>query len=199
MHEIGFIVIDTLKAVSGSADENSGDMAHVMFSFRQVAEVTGAAIVLLHHQSKTGGKYGRAGDRLRGHSSIEAALDLALLIERENNADSLTVKATKSRGKDVYPFSPAFIWTPGENNEMETACFYGLTAEDTSSGMAVERTILEVLKTEEMNQKSLVEAVKDQLSEVGINTIRDRIDRLVNAEKLKESKGKRNEKIYKIT
>ncbi len=77
------LVVDNLGTVLGEADENSAEMARVMSNFRRLAEHTGAAVVILHHQRKGNGFKGRAGDTLRGHSSIEAALDLALLIQRE--------------------------------------------------------------------------------------------------------------------
>jgi hypothetical protein len=190
-------VVDNLGVVSGDADENSGDMVAVMSEFRQLAEETGAAVVLIHHQRKSNGSIGRAGDTLRGHSSIEAALDLALLIEREELSDTVSIKATKVRGEDVLPFSAAFTFQQRPDGELEAAQFYGIAADDTRSGAAIEREIMLALLGTALNKTDLTKAVKESLKDVGINRIRDMIDRLAALDKLRVSNGKNNtEKIY---
>jgi hypothetical protein len=194
---VKFVVVDNLGVVSGDADENSGDMVGVMSEFRQLAEETGAAVVLIHHQRKGNGTIGRAGDSLRGHSSIEAALDLALLIEREELSDTVNIKATKVRGADVLPFSAVFTYEDRPDGELETARFYGILADDTRSGAAIEREILVALLGTALNKTDLTKAVKEQLSDVGVNRIRDRIDRMASTGKILVSNGRNNtEKIY---
>jgi len=194
---VQFLVVDNLGVVSGDSDENSGDMVAVMSEFRQLAEETGAAVVLIHHQRKSTGSLGRAGDSLRGHSSIEAALDLALLIEREELSDTVSIKATKVRGADVLPFSAVFTFENRPDGELDTARFYGIASDDLRSGAAIEREIMVSLLGSSMNKTDLTKAVKDSLPDVGVNRIRDRIDRLVSTNKLRQSNGKNNtEKIY---
>jgi hypothetical protein len=111
---VQLVVLDNLTTVKGSADENSAAMGKVMGHFRQLAEASSAAVILIHHQRKVAhqGKGGdasvRAGDRLRGHSSIEAAVDLALLVERQPHADTVTLEGTKVRGVGVPPFGAQF-------------------------------------------------------------------------------------------
>jgi hypothetical protein len=194
---VKLVVVDNLGVVSGDADENSGDMVAVMSEFRQLAEETGAAVTLIHHQRKSNGSIGRAGDTLRGHSSIEAALDLALLIEREELSDTVSIKATKVRGEDVLPFSAAFTFQQRPDGQLDTAQFYGIAADDTRSGAAIEREIMLALLGTALNKTDLTKAVKEALKEVGINRIRDMIDRLAALDKLRVSNGKNNtEKIY---
>ena len=95
------VVVDNLGLVTGTVEENSAEMAHVMKNFRFLAEQTGAALLILHHQRKGGAAGSRAGDALRGHSSIEAAIDLALHAVREANTNQVTLRSTKTRGVDV--------------------------------------------------------------------------------------------------
>lgn len=192
------VVIDNLGVVSGDAEENSGDMVTVMSNFRQMAEETGAAIVLIHHQRKGNGMTGgRAGDTLRGHSSIEAALDLALMIEREEQSDTVNIRATKVRGADVLPFSAVFTYQNDLAGELELARFFGISAEDTKSGGAIEREIMASLYGTSMNKTDLVKAVKELLPDVGLNRIRDMIDRLAKTGRLNQAPGKNNtERIY---
>src|SRR4030042_2678931 len=112
-------------------------MAQVLSLFRQLAEETGAAVILIHHQRKGNGYSGRAADTLRGHSSIEASLDLALLVEREEQADLVTVKSTKTRGVDVLPFSAVFTYEDDEAGNLATAKFWGVAAEENQSNGAL--------------------------------------------------------------
>ncbi len=193
------VVVDNLGVVTGNAEENSGEMASVMSGFRQLAEDSGAAIVLIHHQRKGNGLTGRAGDNLRGHSSIEASLDLALAIEREEYSETVTIKATKVRGADVLPFSAYFTSEnhPSRPDELQSACFYGVATDDQKSGAAIERAILETLENgEPMNKTDLVKAVKEVLPEIGINRIRPRIEKMAGEKALKVEPGKRSNEHY---
>jgi hypothetical protein len=197
------VIVDNLGVVSGDAEENSADMGKVMSHWRQLAEDTGAAVVLIHHQRKGNGLGGRAGDTLRGHSSIEASLDLALMIEREEYSDTVSVKATKVRGEDVLPFSAVFTYENDQNFEMHTAKFYGIVSEDTRSGAALEREIKAALAGVSLNKSDLVKAVKEALTEdggkgPGVNRIRDMIDRMAADGKIAANSGQRTEKIYNL-
>lgn len=192
------VIIDNLGVVSGSADENSSEMSQVMSLFRQLAEETGAAVVLIHHQRKGNGTTGRAGDTLRGHSSIEAAIDLGLLIEREELADTITLKATKVRGADVLPFSAVFTYEDNPAGDLLTAKFFGTATEDLQSNPAIKREIKAALYGTTMNKTELTGAVKTILPDVGKNRIRDMIDRMATGGELLMISGQRTEKVYRL-
>lgn len=196
-----FVVIDNLTLISGNADENSTEMGAVMSLLRQLSETTGAAINVIHHQRKGNGAGGRAGDALRGHSSIEAALDLALSIEREELADTVNIKATKTRRADVLPFSA--VWTyeskPSNPQELLTGKFYGIANEDKRSNLAIESAIRAALYGITSNKTELTNNVKGVLVDVGVNRIRDLIARMESTGKLRVTAGKNNtEKIYSL-
>lgn len=193
------IVIDNLGLISGGADENSASMIGVMSQLRQLAEGTGAAVVLIHHKRKGNGFIGRAGDTSRGHSSIEAAIDLGLLVEREEGSDTITMKSTKTRGQDVYPFSGAFTYetNPNQPSQLWKAIFYGLPVIDTNSTAAIEKAILEALGGESMNQTEIVKTVKETCT-AGENRIIDMIKRLQNTKKIKAAAGPHNSRIYDL-
>jgi hypothetical protein len=199
--EAKLIIIDNLGIVSGNVDENSAEMSQVLSALRRLAEATGAAVVLVHHQRKASGVKGRAGDTLRGHSSIEAALDLALLIEREEQAASVTVKATKVRGADIFPFGAMFTFEHKEGtDELARARFFGVEIEDLSSDAAIRRAIIEALKFSEgkLNKKTLADTVKGDLPDVGINRIRSAIDWMALEGKLAMEPGNKTEKLYSL-
>lgn len=194
----GLIIIDNLRTVSGGIDENASQMSEVMFNLRWLAELTGAAVVVIHHERKGNGLGGRAGDALRGHSSIEAAIDLALKVEREPYSDLITVKSTKTRGLEVLPFSCSFHFDTDQSGALAESCFYSVESEDNQSNHAIQREIIEALKVEPMNQTKLWGAVHNRLPDVGKNRIIDQIKRMSANDKLTAKAGNRNAIIYQL-
>lgn len=126
--ELGAVAVflDNLGTLSGGADENSGEMIPVLANLRAVAEQTGAAILVIHHSRKgqAGGNGSRKGDSLRGHSSIEGALDLAMLIERPSlDADDITLQSTKSRDDRIPPFLLRWLFERDAAGELAASRF----------------------------------------------------------------------------
>ena len=202
-YQTDFIVIDNLGVVSGDADENTTEMIAVMGNLRLLAERAQCAVVVIHHQRKGNSVVvTRQGDSLRGHSCIESAIDLALRVEREANSDTVTVKATKARGFDVPPFGALFSYDhqPG-TVELSSAQFWGIEIVNDTSDAAIDTTILDVLTEEdEMNQKDLIRAVKEDMEKVGVNRVRGRLALLVKLGKVDErdKPGKSRAKLYSI-
>lgn len=188
----GLVVVDNLGTVSGGADENSAaEMAPIFSNFRQVVERTGAALVIIHHRRKA--QAGRAGDALRGSTSIEAALDLALQVTREPGSDLATLQSTKVRGADVYPFGA--LWTydhKPDTTDLLRARFYGMPVDDTTSDHAIRETVLEIVEAQPgITRGDLVSTTGEGLG-VGRNRIRRNIKQLVNEGKLVTQTGSHN-------
>lgn len=195
------VIIDNLGTVLGAkVDENSADMVLVMFNLRKVVEESGAAIIVIHHQRKANGFKVRAGETLRGHSSIEAALDLALLIEREPGSKEIRIQSTKSRGIDVKPFGAIFNHHK-DANDIDHAQFYGVFIEDVNSDDAIERGILDVVTSNSpagIRQKDLVEEVRNVLDNPGIHRIKRLITGLITKGQIDEIPGKGKTVLYVI-
>jgi len=107
------VIIDNLSLVSGSVDENSGQMSQILSRFRLLAEETESAVMVIHHQRKTNGAVAAGvskGETLRGHSSINAMLDLALLVERNGREDAVLITPTKVRDYQDFDTFGA-LWT----------------------------------------------------------------------------------------
>jgi hypothetical protein len=199
----GALFIDNLSLIKGQADINSADMALVMSQWRQLVDETGVTSAPIHHQRKTTGSIVRQGETLSGHNSIEASLDLALLIEREEFSDTVTVKSTKTRGEEVLPFSAIFTFEKDEHGDLAAARFYGVSAEDTKSNSAIRREILSAATTGGMNKKTLANAAKEALKDQagnspGINRIGSIIELMAMQNELKATAGQRTEKIYNV-
>lgn len=99
---VDVIFIDTLnRAIPGSDDNLSTDMGMVIAHANLLINLTGAAVVLTHHT----GKSKERGPR--GHSSLFAALDTCLMVEKMES-DIRMVELVKTRqgpGGKKYFFS----------------------------------------------------------------------------------------------
>jgi len=197
--QAGFVVIDNLGLVSGGVEENSSQMVGVMAGLKNISEETGAVVNPIHHQRKGGTeKSARAGDSLRGHSSIEAQASLALLITREEGESTITIQSTKTRGVDVYPFGAEFSyeWKPG-TKDLYTAKFWGSAVEDTTSSHAIELAIVGALEVEPLNQSNLMAAVKAR----GITNhmkIHKVIKNMEQSKSIKTTPGKKGSITYEL-
>jgi len=205
------VIVDNLCVVSGKVEENSAEMGTVMANWRRLAERLCIAIVIIHHQTKGNKHDSRPGNSLRGHSSIEASLDLALQVERERQSDIIHINPTKVRGADVASFSARFTYEhiPG-TDILETARFFGHEAHDFRAGRSTEAVILKVLRDHlerygPPNQKALAVKVHDAIktqsgarSVIGVNKIREIIEVMASEDKLSVSKGTRGAKLYDL-
>jgi hypothetical protein len=90
------VTIDTLARVMGGGDENSGaDMSRVLDNLELIRTVTGATVMVIHHQGKDISK------GARGHSSLRAALDTELLVGGQDGVRTLSI--TKQRDLACVP------------------------------------------------------------------------------------------------
>lgn len=184
------IWVDYLGAISGGADENSSEMIRVMSGLRWIAEMTASALAVIHHRTKNDKM--RAGHSLRGHSSIEGAVDLALLITREEGADSITVTSTKSRDAPVQPFEA--LWTyESDGRDLTEGRFYGLGAPESEADgtrRQAREAILEALEeTPGLSQRALIDAVKEN-TDLGKGIVLFALKQLVKENKVEKGEGK---------
>jgi len=197
---IKLLIIDNLGTITGTADENTGEMVQVMANLRYVAEQGNTVVNLLHHQRKSSGLAGRAGETIRGHSSIEAALDLGLLIEREEHSDTITIRSTKTRDVDVHPLGASFQFTHKlGTKELATAKFEGVEVDDKTSNKAIEIAIIDSLTAKRpVNQKELTSNVKQRLPNVGIRRIQNGIKDLEQLGTIISSQGPHYSTVYDL-
>lgn len=196
---VKLVVVDNLGVVNGGTDENAIGMSCVMGNWRSIAERFQLAVVLIHHQTKNN-QTSRVGNSLRGHSSIEAALDLALRAEREGQSPIVTVKSTKTRGADIHPFSAIFDYEHRRGTtDLYKARFWGVPATLDSKVYAIEQAILNTVNENPgLNKGELTSIVHGQLEGAGKNAIGDVIDELQVAGKLKLEIKKSGSKTYSL-
>lgn len=76
----GVVIIDTLNRAAPGLDENSSqDMGRILSGMKRLQEITAGLVVVVHHTGKDASK------GMRGHSSLNAALDGAIEVERNGN------------------------------------------------------------------------------------------------------------------
>ncbi len=119
--KIKLIVFDNLGTISGGADENSYEMINVMNGLRYISEKARAVVIVIHHDTK----HPAQRKSSRGHSSIPAAVNLELVIEREDEA--ITFTPTKQRDCPFDGFMALYEFThrPG-TEQLDQAKFIGL-------------------------------------------------------------------------
>jgi hypothetical protein len=102
---LGLVIIDTVAAAFSMDDENSNsEAAGIMRLVHELAEATGALIMLVHHYGKTD------GGGLRGASAFQAGADaiISVTAERDGNTGKATSRAfslSKSRTGSEGPIS----------------------------------------------------------------------------------------------
>lgn len=96
----GVVIIDTLNRAAPGLDENSSqDMGRILAGMKRLQEITGGLVLIVHHTGKDASK------GLRGHSSLFAALDGVIEVERSGASRSWSAAKVKDGedGKQV-PF-----------------------------------------------------------------------------------------------
>jgi archaellum biogenesis ATPase FlaH len=95
------IIIDTLSMAFPGIDENTAEgMGRVVAVCRMLAS-KGAAVILIHHDTKA------EGDTPRGHSLLDGALDMKLKLIKDDNSGVISGKLGKNRNGSLEWF-PAF-------------------------------------------------------------------------------------------
>lgn len=192
LFEAKLIVLDNLGTISGEADENSSAMIAVMSGLRRLAEATQAAVVVVHHANKYKGD-------IRGHTSILAAVDLALQIQREEDDDGLiTVNSIKTRDMPVDAFTAVFASTNAPDGKATEARFYGMGAPE--KALSAEEQAKLCIKRDlqgRLNQSGVVELVRENAG-IGRNNVLRALQDLVDEGVLAVQEAGREKLYYKL-
>jgi len=86
------VVIDTLNQSAAGCDENSNvDMSLIVARAKLISDAIKGLVLLVHHTGKDASK------GLRGHSSLNAALDIAIEVQNETHKTPRLFKISKSK------------------------------------------------------------------------------------------------------
>jgi hypothetical protein len=96
-----WVIFDTLARIMSGGDENSSkDMGALIANIDRVHRATGAHCTLVHHVPVD------RDDRMRGHSSLEAALDTTVRVNKSDGIVSVKI----DKANDLVD-QPAFAFT----------------------------------------------------------------------------------------
>jgi hypothetical protein len=118
----GVVIIDTFNRAAPGLDENSSqDMGRILAGMKRLQEITGGLVLIVHHTGKDASK------GMRGHSSLLAALDGSIEVER--NASSRFWSAAKVKdgedGKQVaFQLHRLVLGTDADGDEI-SSCSVG--------------------------------------------------------------------------
>ena len=86
----GLVILDTLNRAAPGADENSSvDMSNIIAAAKRLQTLTGGLVLIVHHTGKDATK------GLRGHSSLYAALDAAIEVNRTDSRREWSIAKSK--------------------------------------------------------------------------------------------------------
>ena len=90
------IIIDTMFRSILGADENSAkDATWVLSSLQQLVNLTGAAVILIHHVSRNGSE--------RGSTSYKAAMESTIELKRDNDHFRTMICRKLKDGEEFHP------------------------------------------------------------------------------------------------
>jgi hypothetical protein len=163
--KLDVLFIDTLAQVTPGANENSGeDMGRALSHCKGLAKAIGAMVVLIAHSGKDGDK------GIRGWSGINAALDVAICVEREGDyraASIVKMKDGEGEGAE-YPFmlDPITLGTDPDGDAITSCVLKAVERAKPMPKGKIQRLVLEVAQ-------DLMELTGGNLSETELinNTI----------------------------
>ena len=89
------VIVDNLRTLTFGIDENSSEMAEIVYMLGTVSEKTGATIILIAHSSPYSAKKGETVT-VRGSSAIEAAAGKSFVFERDGATMTVTPKKLRA-------------------------------------------------------------------------------------------------------
>jgi hypothetical protein len=173
------IVIDALGMVMGEVDENSPAVASVIAKLKEIRAATGAAILVVHHPSKSGAQTLNASTyNASGSAKFSNFFEWTIELRSGEEQDIIAVEVVKNRGWAKHKkFAAEFTYEhfghehPELAHELKSFRFYPAAVESKGEqrDAAVQEAITDALAGGEMNQKDLVACVKaDVLDDAGI-------------------------------
>jgi hypothetical protein len=170
------IIIDTLAHAMAGGDENSGqDIGLVLMAAKAIADTVQGLVILVHHSGKD------AGRGLRGHSSLNAAMDAVIVVERDRLTDRRGWRVTKMKDADdgatgQFELEVVDLGADGFGGRV-TSCVVREVAGPVASTMvppptgANQKVVLDALRTDASSaqgwtQSALTELAKTALTDV---------------------------------
>lgn len=209
------IVFDALGMVLGDVDENAPDVARVIAKLKEIRAATGAAILAVHHPSKSGAQNDKATTyNAAGSAKFSNFFEWSIELRAGEEKGTILANVVKHRGwAKTTKFMAELEYRhfgedrPELTHELKEFKFYPATIENAGEKRkaTIKSVVLEILADSEMNQKDLIAATKTKVEasmggKVGEFGIREEIKRMVEAGDIVGTQsGARQPTIYSLS
>lgn len=170
-NQIVFVVLDTLATYWGIEEENdNGEVIRRCRPFLDLARGTECAVLLVHHDRKSGGEDGRS---IRGGSALLGLVDQALMLDRrQGGAKNQRVLRSTGRYAET-PQEMVIEWNGKEYVKIGTSDELSDSALDEKVFQAIDdqpRTVEELVARSKLTEKTVRKAldrVRDRITQEG--------------------------------
>jgi len=191
--QIDVVIVDTLVRVHGLDENSNTEMARLYGYFCQMKDL-GAAVVVLHHNRKSGSESGIGHEQMRGAGDIVSQADTVFSISYNEKNDRYTMVTTKNRHWRKKEKQPVVCWTianEGARVSLQEAEPEGFVARQ---GQSLTDAILSYIEANPGAGKNMIHAKVGGRKEVVLSTI----DELVAEHLLKAEPSLRGGNRYTI-
>lgn len=194
-HEIGLVIFDSLVRINAGGDENDALKMATVFQAMKRLTSEGITVVFIHHNRKPSGfKRSVLSFDMRGSSDILAAVDCHIAIERDKEANTLTLNQTKLRSaEELKPFTVSIL--KGEELQLVYGAEVNLEA---SKLEEVVQALVELLGAAEsaLTQGEIQGLLNDNGISAGAKTIRGALSKLTEIGEVFVTTGPRGKKLF---
>jgi hypothetical protein len=197
-NSIGFVVIDTLRAVAGGLKEEKAEEVRAFFNrFRELKSLD-VSILILDHCRKPQRFEGKAPKKEQLFSSQDkvACAEVLLMIKSDAGSDDIAVHQVKNRmSKEMVPFKINMHDNKPPGQTPTTLLTYGGIFEEKAYKLdEAKDLIMEILSDGSKNTNEIIDAGKIQ--EIGEKNIREATRALVKNKHIEMKRGHPN--IYSL-
>jgi len=131
---VKLIVYDSFRSMHTAEENDSGEMEAIMQDLKYIRAETGATQLILHHENA-------GGERPRGSTAIEAAMDMIFRLKRTHGTNLVTCDVSKARIIQPESFKYEIISDEDEHGHPVKSVRWLSTIETKGSGSIDPNTI----------------------------------------------------------
>lgn len=192
---IGLVIFDSLTRFHTAQENTSQEMSEVLSYFHFIAKA-GIAVLIIHHDPKSGYTNPDSSNTLRGSSDILAISDVHIALQKDKyTKNKITVKQLKSRDDELIDDFELVA----KNNEDRTRLWFEYVGEapkqKTKDELTDETIIAYISEHGYSSQEDIVAALSGIAGQTKVAT---RLDTLAADHRLDPFKGARGKKYFDL-
>lgn len=197
-NDVRLVIIDTLIQIHSADENNPNDMTKV-FKLLNRLTTHGIAVVVAHHNRKSGNKMGGSGEEMRGSSGILAAIECHLALKRQAKSRSVVIEQTKNKmDEELKPFK---VTMEGDTKKGETITFLyvgNMSPSKTTEDDLRDTVFALINRNGELCQRDLLILLDEANVPTNEHKLRSLVNEMVSKSELVICKGDGNTKNYRL-